>query len=227
MSRERRETRLAQATILVVDDTPANLKLLFQVLRGQGYQVHAVSGGERALESVQTSLPDLILLDIMMPEMDGYQVSARLKQDKRTRDIPIIFISALDAAADKVNAFRTGGVDYVTKPFQFEEVLARVETHLKLRSLQKQLEQRVQELEIALSQIKTLRGLLPICAHCKKIRNDQGYWQEVDFYIKQHTLADFSHSICPDCFRELYPEYTDILQDKQADQDMPACNSTV
>ncbi|MBN1933702.1 MAG: response regulator [Anaerolineae bacterium] len=199
------------ATILVVDDTPANLKLLFQVLSGQGYQVRAVPSGERALESVRAAVPDLILLDIMMPEMDGYQISERLKQDERTRDIPIIFISALDAVKDKVDAFRAGGVDYVTKPFQFEEVLARVETHLKLRALQKQLAQRVCELEEALAQVKTLRGLLPICANCKKVRDDQGYWQDVEVYVRDHSDVDFSHGICPDCFKQLYPEYVDII----------------
>ena len=196
-----------KADILVVDDTPANLRLLFHMLTQHGYKVRAVSSGERALESVQAAAPDLILLDIMMQGLDGYQVSQRLKANAQTHDIPIIFISALGAAADKVNAFKVGGVDYVSKPFHAEEVLARVETHLTLRSLHKQLEQRVQELEDALSQIKTLRGLLPICANCKKIRDDRGYWHQVEEYIRDHSLADFSHSICPDCFARLYPDY--------------------
>jgi PleD family two-component response regulator len=203
------EIRAYQDDILVVDDKPANLRLLFQLLTEQGYHVRAVSSGANALESVQQALPDLILLDIMMPEMDGYQVSQRLKQDERTRGIPIIFVSALDAVQDKVAAFRAGGVDYIPKPFQAEEVLARVETHLSLRSLQKQLAQRVRELEDALEQIKTLRGLLPICAKCKKIRDDQGYWHEVDVYLKDQAHIDLSHGICPDCFRELYPEFAE------------------
>jgi PAS domain S-box-containing protein len=120
---------------LIVDDAPSNLCLLSQMLTQHGYKVRAVVSGERALEVVQMSPPDLILLDIMMPGMSGYEVCERLKADEQARDIPIIFISALDATEDKVRAFTAGGVDYVTKPFHSEEVLARVETHLALRDL--------------------------------------------------------------------------------------------
>jgi sigma-B regulation protein RsbU (phosphoserine phosphatase) len=126
--------------ILVVDDKPANLRLLSQTLAEKGYGVRTVTSGPRALESARTSPPDLILLDVRMPDMDGYEVCAHLKEDDRTANIPIIFISALDQVEDKVQAFRTGGVDYITKPFQVEEVLARTETHLALRRLQARLE---------------------------------------------------------------------------------------
>jgi len=125
--------------ILVIDDTPANLRLLSGMLAEQGYKVRSVINGQMALTATQAAPPDLILLDINMPEMNGYEVCERLKADERTRDIPIIFISALDATEDKIKAFTVGGLDYITKPFQFEEVLARVETHLSLRQLQKQL----------------------------------------------------------------------------------------
>ncbi|MFC2053096.1 PP2C family protein-serine/threonine phosphatase [Chloroflexota bacterium] len=125
--------------ILIVDDTPANLRLLSQMLTSQGYSVRAVTSGARALESVRASVPSLILLDIRMPDMDGYEVCNELKDNERTCDIPVIFISALNEIEDKVKAFKLGGVDYITKPFQLEEVLARTETHLALRNLQKQL----------------------------------------------------------------------------------------
>lgn len=131
----------SNADILIVDDTPANLRLLSQMLMDQGYRVRAVTSGARALESVGVSLPDLILLDIKMAEMDGYEVCQRLKDEERSRDIPVIFISALDDLQDKITAFRVGGVDYITKPFQLEEVLARVETHLHLRQLQNNLQE--------------------------------------------------------------------------------------
>jgi sigma-B regulation protein RsbU (phosphoserine phosphatase) len=130
----------ASENILIVDDTPANLRLLSQMLSERGYGVRAVTSGARALESVYVTQPNLILLDIRMPEMNGYEVCERLKQDPRTMDIPVIFISALNEITDKVRGFNLGGVDYITKPFQFEEVLARVETHLALRRLQKQLQ---------------------------------------------------------------------------------------
>jgi sigma-B regulation protein RsbU (phosphoserine phosphatase) len=128
------------ADILIVDDTPANLRLLSQMLIDRGHAVRAVTSGARALASARMSVPELVLLDIKMPEMDGYEVCQRLKADASTRDVPVIFISALDELQDKVQAFSVGGVDYVTKPFQLEEVVARVETHLALRRLQKQLE---------------------------------------------------------------------------------------
>ena len=126
--------------ILIVDDKPANLKLLTQVLAGQGYHVRAASSGKHALESVHLSPPHLILLDIKMPGMNGFEVCESLKADPLTGDIPVIFISALDDVQEKVHGFQAGGVDYITKPFQVEEVLARVETHLGLRRLQKQLQ---------------------------------------------------------------------------------------
>ncbi len=132
--------------ILIVDDAPANLRLLSRMLTGHGYKVRAVRNGPHAIQAAQAAPPDLILLDIVMPEIDGYEVCRRLKQDERTRDIPIIFISALGEVDDKVKAFVAGGVDYVTKPFQAEEVLARVRTHLALRNLTRQLQETNAEL---------------------------------------------------------------------------------
>lgn len=125
--------------ILIVDDMPANVLLLVRMLTKQGYQVKPVLSGRLALQAARTEPPDLILLDINMPEMNGYEVCAHFKADAALQEIPIIFISALNETIDKVKAFRVGGVDYVTKPFQFEEVQARVETHLRLRALQRQL----------------------------------------------------------------------------------------
>lgn len=126
--------------VLVVDDTPANLNLLFSMLTDQGYKVRAAINGAMALKAVFAALPELILLDINMPEMNGYEVCRLLKADERTRDIPIIFISASDEIEDKVKAFQVGGVDYVNKPFQLEEVLARVESQLTLYRQRRELE---------------------------------------------------------------------------------------
>ena len=132
--------------ILIVDDTIANLRLLSNMLTQQGYKVRGVPNGSLALIGAQSASPDLILLDINMPDMNGYEVCQHLKADDRTRDIPIIFISALDEAMDKVKAFTAGGVDYISKPVQLEEVLARVENHLALRRLQQQLQEANTEL---------------------------------------------------------------------------------
>lgn len=132
--------------ILIVDDTPANLQLLAGMLKERGYKVRPVPNGELALRAARQSPPDLVLLDINMPEVNGYQLCAQLKRDERMTDVPVIFISALNETIDKVHAFAVGGVDYITKPFQFEEVDARVAAHLKLRRLQKDLELRNCEL---------------------------------------------------------------------------------
>ena len=127
--------------ILVVDDTLANLRLLGSVLGDEGYDVRQVTNGRLALLAAERKPPDLILLDINMPEMNGYEVCARLKEKPELRDVPVIFLTATTDTADKVKAFGVGGVDYVTKPFQFEELLARVKTHLSLRQALRELEQ--------------------------------------------------------------------------------------
>jgi len=136
----------SQANILVVDDILDNLRFLSNTLTEQGYKVRAVQNGTRALKAAQLEPPDLVLLDIKMPEIDGYEVCQQLKASKQTEDIPIIFLSALDEIANKVKAFEIGGVDYVTKPFQPQEILARVNAHLTLRNQQRQLEKQNAEL---------------------------------------------------------------------------------
>jgi two-component system, NtrC family, sensor kinase len=144
-----------QGNILVVDDTPENLRLLAGILREKGYQVRPVPNGKLALSAAQKIPPDLVLLDIMMPEMDGYQVCQQLKASEITKDIPVIFISAINDVLDKVKAFAVGGVDFITKPFQVEEVLARIETHLKICSLQQSLREKNQDLATAILQLQT------------------------------------------------------------------------
>jgi len=136
------KTNKYNATIVVVDDTPENLFVLSEMLEQQGYQVRKALNGRVALMTCKKRLPDLILLDINMPEMDGYEVCEQLKADEKTSNIPVIFISALDSVMDKVRAFNVGGVDYITKPFKWAEVISRIENQLKLRSLQAKLEEK-------------------------------------------------------------------------------------
>ncbi|HET91950.1 MAG TPA: hybrid sensor histidine kinase/response regulator [Chloroflexi bacterium] len=141
------QTDTLTGDILVIDDTAHVRLLLSQMLVAQGHEVRVAESGAQALEMTVAAVPDLILLDIMMPEMDGYEVCRRLKENPLTGNIPIIFISALDQTADKIKAFTVGGVDYVTKPFQPKEVLARVATHLSMRALQKQLAVQLEQLQ--------------------------------------------------------------------------------
>ena len=150
--------------ILIVDDTPENLRLLLEILSEQGYEVRAFSEGTFALESAHSAAPDLIMLDVKMPGMDGYTVCKHLKANERTRDIPVIFISALGEVEDKVKGFGAGGVDYITKPFQAAEVLARVRIHLLLQRLRNHLgdlvEERTAKLQEALREIQRLQEQL-------------------------------------------------------------------
>jgi len=139
----------SKESILIVDDTPANLQLLAQMLSEQGYKVRMAQDGTMAIMSIKSSPPDLILLDIMMPELNGYEVCSKLKASSQTKDIPIIFISALNEVFDKVKAFEVGGVDYITKPFQAQEVLARVEHQLHIQRLSQQLSEQNAQLETA------------------------------------------------------------------------------
>ncbi len=138
---------LEQADILIVDDTPENLRLLSNMLSRRGYRVRKAISGSMALTAVETLAPDLILLDIMMPDMDGYALCDRLKGDQRTRDIPVVFLSALNDVFDKVKAFTVGGADYIAKPFQIEEVLARVHHQLRIKSVEREIRQLNADLE--------------------------------------------------------------------------------
>lgn len=204
-----------KGSVMIVDDTPDNLTVLRQMLTENGYHVRPALNGEIALGAVKTCLPDLILLDIMMPGMNGYEVCRRLKSDDCTKDIPIIFISALHELSDKIRSFSVGGVDYITKPFQAEEVIARVGAHVSLFRLRTSLEEKVAELQTALEEIKTLRGLVPICSSCKKMRDDEGYWSQLEVYIQKHTEAELTHGICPECMKTLYPEVSDQILRKK------------
>lgn len=155
----------AAPSLLIVDDTPANLQVLAAMLKDQGFTVRPVPSGELALRAAESEPPDLILLDIMMPEMNGYEVCERLKANDSLRDIPVIFISALSDTSDKVKAFEVGGLDYVTKPFQFDEVRARVGAHLKLRRLQVEAAEHHRQLEQSYEQLRELEDLRDSLMH--------------------------------------------------------------
>ncbi|HBQ98391.1 MULTISPECIES: hybrid sensor histidine kinase/response regulator [unclassified Roseofilum] len=153
------------ADLLIVDDTPNNLRLLSSMLTEKGYKVRKAIDAKGALKAIEVLKPDLILLDIRMPEMDGYQVCQILKADARTQDIPVIFISALDETVDKVRAFNVGGVDYITKPFQAPEVLARVATHLQIHQLQQQLETQNTQLQAEIVERQKAEAGLKVLLH--------------------------------------------------------------
>ena len=151
--------------ILIVDDKAESLLVLKRILIGRGYQVRAVTSGAQALEAVGLQVPDLILLDILMPEMDGYEVCRQLKADDRLRDVPVLFLSALGETEDKVKAFAAGGVDYITKPFQVEEVMVRLQTHLALHDLHRQIQTANARLARQLKELEARNEELDAFAH--------------------------------------------------------------
>jgi len=204
-------TILAGMKILIVDDIPENISALAIALESEGFDMRTASGGEQALQLVHNDSPDLILLDIKMNGMDGFETCLALKKNDATKDIPVIFLTVSKETEAVVRGFTCGGVDYISKPFRQEEVCARVRTHLHLRALTKEKEKLIVELQEALAKVKTLSGLLPICSSCKKIRDDNGYWNQIESYIRQHSEADFTHGICPTCAKMLYPG---LLKDK-------------
>jgi CheY-like chemotaxis protein len=191
-------------TILIADDNHQNLQVLGTMLQDLDYDVAFSDSGPNALAIAAKLLPDLILLDVMMPEMDGFQVCRLLKHDAATWDIPVVFLTAKTDPQSILSGFDCGALDYITKPFNKNELQARVRTHVALRRSQRDLREKNEALQKALDEIKTLRGIIPICASCKKIRDDEGLWKQIESYIQSHSEASFSHSICPDCMHKLY-----------------------
>lgn len=202
-------------TVLIVDDNPTNLSLLVDFLTTKEIVVLVAEDGQSALELLQHAKPDIILLDVMMPGIDGFETCRRLKVDPALCKIPVIFMTALSDTIDEVRGLELGAVDYIIKPYQVETVLARIKTHLMVVRLQEQLRARIEELEDALQKVKILSGMLPICANCKNIRDDEGYWHQVEVYIRDHSEADFSHGLCPDCAQKLYPDLFKKLTDRK------------
>lgn len=204
--------------ILVVDDVAKNLEVIGNILSLENFQISVAGDGQKAWNILQRISPDLILLDIMMPTVDGYTLCRRIKTLEDKKDIPIIFVTAKTTPDDLAKGFELGAVDYITKPFHAAELSARVRTHISLYRAKKRNEFLINELKTALGQVKKLSGMLPICSGCKKIRDDAGYWNQVEAYISAHTDVRFSHGICPACVRKEYPDLANkILHNYDAD----------
>ena len=185
--------------ILLVEDEAFNIRVLLDLLKPK-YEVIVAKDGEQVLKRLRTSLlPDLVLLDILLPGLDGYAVCRELKKDDSTRDIPVVFMTAKKSPDDVLKGFQLGAVDYVVKPINYMELLNRLKTHLKLRRT-------ARELEASLERIRTLRGFLPVCSHCKRVRNDKGFWESIEKYIGENTEIDFEYSLCPRCGGTSYPD---------------------
>jgi len=204
-----------------VDDSRDEQELLTNRLQAAGYESLLIAdSAETALAIVgqvegeqRGEQVDLILMDIMLPGIDGLEACRRITTTERLQDIPIIVITVKTSEQDLRAAFAAGAMDYIRKPVNSVELVARVSSALTLRAeriMRKSREQdlllRTQELEHVLREVNVLRGFIPICAHCKRVRTDTGDWQRIEDYIQQHSEAEFSHGICQECMRNVYPD---------------------
>lgn len=190
--------------ILIAEDDRETSRLLKALLVKWGYEVTISRDGLEALAAIESESapPQLAILDVMMPHLSGVEVCRKVRQIPARASLYIILLTARTDREDVLTGLRAGADDYITKPFDTRELRARIQVGMRVVSLQESLTARVRELEDALAQVKQLRGLLPICSYCKKIRDDQNYWQLVESYLGQHSEARISHSVCPQCYED-------------------------
>jgi DNA-binding response OmpR family regulator len=193
--------------ILIAEDDPVSQRTLAVTLEKWGHRVRATDDGAAAWEALCTDdAPNLAILDWMMPCMDGLALCRRIRETPRRRGTYVILLTARADKKDVVAGLDSGADDYLTKPFDREELRARVNVGMRVLALQQELADRVLELEQTLGRMRQLQGLLPICCYCKRIRDDGNYWQQLEQYICAHSDAQFSHGICPACFETVVKE---------------------
>jgi DNA-binding response OmpR family regulator len=193
--------------ILIAEDDPVSRRVLEATLARWGYRVAVTEDGESAWQALRAGGgPRLAVLDWMMPGVDGPSLCRRLREHPATRPTYVILLTARGGKPDVVAGLEAGADDYIAKPFDRDELHARVRVGLRVLDLQRSLADRVTELEEALKKVKQLQGLLPICSYCKRIRDDGNYWRRVEEYIAAHSDARFTHGICPPCFEAVLRE---------------------
>jgi two-component system cell cycle response regulator len=239
--------KMTSIKILLVEDSLTQALNLQHILEGNGFSVTTAQNGAEGLEKVHQSSPDIIVTDIMMPIMDGYELCSKIKGDPILRHIPVILLTTLSDVEDILKGLKCGADNFITKPYEESHLISRIEYILANQKLRqgvssdiaievafggqrylltsariqildlliasfetavrknRELEEANQKLRAAVQTIDTLRDLIPICCHCKKIRNDRGYWQQLEVYFEEHSLAEFTHGICPDCVQTHYP----------------------
>ena len=190
--------------VLIADDDAVTRRLLETTLKSWGYEVCTATDGVEALRILEERLcPEMALLDWQMPGKDGPEVCRDIRARPQTLPVYIILLTSVGGRQNLIQGLQSGADDYVTKPFDRDELRARLEVGRRIVELQLSLAARVQQLEDALARVKQLQGLVPICSYCKKIRNDRNYWQQLESYLSDHSEAQFSHGICPECYEKI------------------------
>jgi DNA-binding response OmpR family regulator len=200
-----------QFKVLVTDDNPDILLLSTALLKQEGYTVLQASTGQECLDTVRAHHPDIVLLDVALPDITGVQICRQIKSDESLEDIFVILASGVQVSSEhQAEGLDVGAEGFIIRPISNKEFLARVRAGERikraedaLREREKQQQMLISQLMEALAEIKTLKGCIPICASCKKIRDDKGYWDQLEAYISKHTDAIFTHGLCPEC-AELY-----------------------
>ena len=196
--------------ILIAEDDATSCTLLDLTLKKWGYITHCQANGEAAWEFLQKpDPPQLMILDWMMPKLSGIELLRRIRSMENAPPFYVLMLTTRGSKADIILGLNTGADDYLTKPFDPGELQARVRVGFRVLDLQEKLASQIRELKKASEHIRTLQGILPICSFCKKIRDDRGYWDQVEAYISRHSQAQFSHGICPDCLQRHYPDFSD------------------
>jgi DNA-binding response OmpR family regulator len=192
--------------ILIAEDDPTSRRLLEATLAREGYDVVSAADGDEAWDRLHgQDAPRLAILDWMMPGTDGIEICRRLRQEPRASYVYVLLVTTKTRTEDIVHGLDAGADDYLTKPYDPQELRCRIQSGVRLLRLEEALADKVRELQEALSHVKQLQGLLPICMFCKKIRDDSDTWHRLETYIERNSEAMFSHSLCGDCRKEHYP----------------------
>ncbi|PID38112.1 MAG: response regulator [Proteobacteria bacterium] len=205
--------------VLIAEDDLTSREILCTLLDRFGHEVVATCDGAAAWDALQQQdAPELLVLDWMMPELDGVEVCRRLREQAQQPKIRpyVVMLTALDNRERIVTALDAGADDYIVKPFDPHELRARIDVGVRTLELQHQLVKQADDLSVALDEVQTLRGLIPICSSCKRIRDDDDFWHEVDSYLVKHAHVMVSHGLCPTCFQQLYGEFFNDTSDEKA-----------
>jgi PleD family two-component response regulator len=207
-----------KARVLVTDDDPDILLLTTTILEDEGYEILQATSGRQCLRAVRASRPDIVLLDVILPDMAGTEVCQQIKMDSELRNTFVILVSGIRTSSEyQAEGLNVGADGYIIKPISNKEFVARVQAMVRikraedaLRQKEKEQQDLIRRLQDAFAEIKTLKGFIPICASCKKIRDDEGYWNQLEAYISKHTDAVFTHGICPQCAEKYKAELKTI-----------------